>query len=140
MARVLFVDSHVAEVVKLWRQTGCAGQHQLVVPRRFRSLLNTMDDINRHHPDIVVTDFAFVGSAETGADLIHAFEGLKDRPFFVANAGRGPGDFMLAGVDPDGIADRVPSRLRQLVDIMSELSELGRTGRGPIFNPQLVIA
>ena len=115
MARVLFVDDRLGEVIRQWELSGCASNHELLPLEPFDSIERTSQMVKDFQPDVVLVGYGLGKSDVTGRDVVLALrnEGYQGR--IIANSGAGMEQFRRAGVSVDGSANR---RACDLLEIM----------------------
>lgn len=123
MAKVLFVDDRLQEVIRQWQGSGCASDHELLPLEPFDSIERTCDMVEAFRPDVVVIGHGLGKPGTTGADVIRALSEQGYAGYFVANSGGGRELFDLDNVKVDGTADRKPHDLKRIVDELAERKE-----------------
>lgn len=115
MARVLFVDDRLDEVLRQWHGSGCAGSHELLLLEPFTSVADICRKVNSLKPDVVLIGFGLGVPEFNGADLIKAIRQAGYTGRVIANSGD-PGLFSRAGVEVDGSANRSPGDLKVVLE------------------------
>lgn len=120
MAKVLFVDDRLGEVVRQWQLSGCASNHELLPLESFTSIERTCQMVNTFEPNVVLVGYGLGKSDITGADVIRSLREEGYSGYIVANSGGGAEQFNRAGVEVDGTANRNSRDLKTVVDNLTE--------------------
>ncbi|HEY4506414.1 MAG TPA: hypothetical protein VJJ24_03135 [Candidatus Paceibacterota bacterium] len=115
MAKVLFVDDRLDEVIRQWELTGCSSDHELLSLEPFESIERTCQLTTALGPDIIIIGYGLGKPGITGADVIRSLHERGYAGHIVANSGGGVEQFIRAGVEVDGTADRDPHILMSVV-------------------------
>lgn len=116
MAKVLFVDDRLGEIIRQWQLSGCASNHELLPLEPFDSIERTCQIVNTFEPDVVLIGYGLGKPDITGADVIRSLRQEGYNGNIVANSGGGAEQFSQADVEVDGAADRNPHDLKMVVD------------------------
>jgi len=120
MAKILFVDDRLNEVIRQWELSGCASNHELLRLEPFDSIERTYQIVNSLKPDIVIIGYGLGKSNITGADVVRSLRkgeyGEEYSGYIIANSGGGVEQFYQAAVRIDGTANRKPHDLKMIVD------------------------
>ncbi|HEY4511676.1 MAG TPA: hypothetical protein VJH55_02435 [Candidatus Paceibacterota bacterium] len=117
--RILFIDDRVHEVVRQWKLSGCGKDYFLIHPEAFISASKTREMVEKQQPDVVVVGYGLGKIGTTGADVIRVLRGSNYAGFVVGNSGD-PNQFILDGVELDGMANRNPETLKSVLDNLKE--------------------
>jgi hypothetical protein len=120
MAKVLFVDDRLGEVIRQWDLSGCASSHQLLPLEPFDSIERTCQMVEALEPDVVLIGYGLGKPAITGADVVRSLRQAGYSGYIVANSGGGAEQFSRAGVKVDGTANRNPHDLKMITDNLTE--------------------
>jgi hypothetical protein len=123
MARILFIDDRMGEVLRQWHLSGCETEHVLLPVELFESIERTAEIVRTYHPDVIVVGFGLGVQSVNGASVIRA---LKTQGFdgaVIANSGGGKQQFLDVGVEVDGSADRNPRWLYQALKSVGGIDE-----------------
>jgi len=121
MAKILFVDDRLNEVIRQWELSGCASNHELLRLEPFDSIERTYQIVNSLKPDIVIIGYGLGKPDITGADVVRSLREGGYSGYIVANSGGGLEQFSRAGVEVDGTANRNPRDLEMVVDKLTEM-------------------
>ncbi|MFH1171369.1 MAG: hypothetical protein V1778_02425 [bacterium] len=113
MAKILFIDDRMDEVLRQWHLSGCEAEHVMLPVRPFESLKLAAEAVSMFQPDVIVIGF---GLGVAGVDGAMVIRFLRDRGYtgsVVANSGGGVQQFLDAGVEVDASADRNPAGLTE---------------------------
>jgi len=117
MAKVLFVDDRLNEVMYQWECSGCASGHQLLVLEKFDYVKQTCENVKSLQPDVVLIGYGLGKGVDiTGADVVNSLREMGYKGRIVANSGGGVSSFVQKGVTVDGYADRRGDLLRTILD------------------------
>lgn len=106
MAKVLFVDDRLGEVIRQWQESGCASNHELLPLEPFDSIERTCQMVETFQPNVVLIGYGLGKSDVTGADVILILRQRGYKGFIVANSGGGAEQFSRDGVEVDDVANR----------------------------------
>lgn len=120
MAKVLFVDDRLDEVICQWQLSGCANNHELITLELFVSIERTCQMVSTFKPNVVVVGYGLGKPDVTGADVVRALRERGYNGYIVANSGGGIEQFDRAGVKIDGTANRNPRDLKEIMDNLAE--------------------
>jgi hypothetical protein len=120
MAKILFVDDRLNEVIRQWRLSGCASNHELLPLEPFDSIERTCRMVNTFGPDVVLVGYGLGKPDITGADVVRSLRKGGYTGYIIANSGGGAEQFNRAGVKVDGTANRNPRDLKIIVDNLTE--------------------
>jgi len=113
LAKILFIDDRVNEVLRQWHLSGCESEHALLPIEPFDSIERSAEAVGMYQPDVIVIGFGLGVPGVNGALVIRALRDRGYRGFIIANSGGGIIQFHDAGVAVDASADRNPNRLYQ---------------------------
>lgn len=115
MAKVMFVDDRLAEIIRQWDRSGCASNYELVPLEPFISIERTREIVQVFQPDVLLVGYGLSNSTTTGADVIRVLrqEGYTGR--IIANSGGGAEQFRQAGIELAETANRNPQRLAEML-------------------------
>jgi len=116
MAKVLFVDDRLGEVIRQWQLSGCASNHELLPLEPFDSIERTCQMVNTLEPNVVLVGYGLGKLDITGADVVRSLRQGGYSGYIVANSGGGAEQFNRAGVKVDGTANRNPRDLKMVED------------------------
>lgn len=116
MAKILFVDDRLGEVMRQWDLSGCASNHELLPLEPFESIERTCQMVETLKPDVVLVGYGLGKPDITGADVIRSLRQEGYSGYIVANSGGGAEQFDRAGVKVDGSANREPPNLKTIVE------------------------
>lgn len=116
MAKVLFVDDRLGEVIRQWQLSGCASNHEMLPLEPFDSIERTCQMVNTLEPNMVLVGYGLGKPNITGADVVRSLRQGGYSGHIVANSGGGAEQFNRAGVEVDGTANRNPRDLKMVVD------------------------
>lgn len=121
MAKVLFVDDRLGEVIRQWQLSGCASNHELLPLEPFDSIERTCQMVNTLEPDVVLIGYG-LGKQDiiTGADVIQSLRQGGYNGYIIANSGGCAEQFNRADVKVDGTANRNPYDLKMVIDNLTE--------------------
>lgn len=120
MAKILFVDDRLGEVIRQWKLSGCASDHELLPLEPFDSIERTCQMVDDHKPHVVLVGYGLGKPDITGADVIRSLRQGGYNGNIIANSGGGMHQFNRAGVEVDGTADRNPRDLKMILDNLTE--------------------
>lgn len=120
MAKVLFVDDRLGEVIRQWQLSGCASNHELLLLEPFDSIERTCQMVDTLEPNVVLVGYGLGKPDITGADVVRSLRQGGYSGHIVANSGGGTEQFNRAGVEVDGTANRNPHDLKMVVDNLTE--------------------
>jgi hypothetical protein len=115
MARVMFVDDRLNEVIRLWERSGCESNHELLPLEPFDSIERTCQLADEFQPNFIFIGYGLSKSSVTGADVIRALRNQGYAGCVVANSGGGANQFAEAGVEVNATADRRPEKLAEIL-------------------------
>ena len=115
MARVMFVDDRLNEVIRLWERSGCESNHKLLPLEPFDSLERTCQLAKDLQPGFIFIGYGLSKSNVTGADVIRALRNQGYAGCVVANSGGGAEQFVQAGVEVNATTDRRPEKLAEIL-------------------------
>jgi hypothetical protein len=116
MAKVLFVDDRLGEIIRQWELSGCASNHELLPLEPFDSVERTCQVAEQLQPDIVIIGFGLSKPNANGAEVIRSLRNQGYAGYFVANSGGGAARFSEAGVEVNASADRQPEKLAEALN------------------------
>lgn len=116
MAKILFVDDRVNEVLQQWRSSGCESEHKLLPLEVFDSIERTCYMVNTLKPDVVLVGYGLSKGVITGADVIRSLRQEGYTGYIIANSGGGIDSFDRAGVQVDASANRNSYDLKMIID------------------------
>lgn len=116
MAKVLFVDDRPSEINRLWQQSGCESNHELLPVEPFETIERTCQIVHTCQPDIVLVGYGLGKPNITGADVVLALRKDGYRGQIVANSGGGPEQFKRDGVQVDASTNRNFTNLRNILE------------------------
>lgn len=120
MAKVLFVDDRLDEVIRQWELSDCESNHELLSLEPFDSIERTCQMVNTLEPNVVLVGYGLGKSDITGADVVRSLRQGGYSGYIVANSGGGLEQFIRAGVEVDGTVNRNPRDLKIVVDNLTE--------------------
>jgi len=120
MAKILFVDDRLNEVIRQWQLSGCECNHELLPLEPFDSIERTCQLVNTFKPNIVLVGYGLGKANITGADVILSLRQGGYRGYIVANSGGSVEQFNRAGVKVDSSANRKPNDLKMVVRNLTE--------------------
>ncbi|MBT3210793.1 MAG: hypothetical protein HN345_02155 [Planctomycetaceae bacterium] len=120
MAKVLFIDDRLDEVIRQWQSSGCASNHELLPLEPFDSIERTCQMVNTFEPDVILIGYGLGKPDITGADVIRSLHEGGYSGYIIANSGSGTEQFNRAGVEIDGTANRSPRDLQKVVNNLTE--------------------
>lgn len=119
MAKILFVDDRLGEVIRQWEYSGCASDHELLPLEPFDSIERTRQMVQALVPDMVLVGHGLGKSFRvTGSDVIRALRKEGYAGYIVANSGGGLELFSHDGVEVHDSANRKPDDLKRIVDVL----------------------
>ena len=121
MAKVLFVDDRLGEVIRQWQLSGCASNHEMLPLEPFDSIERTCQMVNTLEPNVVLVGYGLGKSDITGANVVRSLRQGGYSGYIVANSGGGTEQFNRDGVKVDGAANRNPCDLKMVVDNLTKL-------------------
>jgi hypothetical protein len=116
VAKVLFVDDRLGEVIRQWQLSGCASDHELLPLEPFDCIERTCQMVNDLEPNVVLVGYGLGKPNITGADVVRSLRQGGYTGHIVANSGGGAEQFSRAGVEVDGTANRNHRDLKTVVD------------------------
>ena len=116
MAKVLFIDDRLDEVLRQWKLSGCESDHELLRLEPFVSIERALGLVRTLTPDVVLVGYGLGKPGVTGADVVRSIRQDGYSGYVVANTGGDVGQFSRAGVEVDETANRNPHDLKQIVD------------------------
>ena len=120
MAKVLFVDDRLGEVIRQWQLSDCASNHELLPLEPFDSIERTCQMVDTLEPNVVLVGYGLGKPDITGADVVRSLRQRGYNGNIIANSGGGAEPFNRAGVEVDGTANRNPRDLKMIVDNLTE--------------------
>lgn len=120
MAKILFIDDRLNEVIRQWQLSGCASNHELLPLEPFDSIERTCQVVNTLAPNIVLVGYGLGKPDTTGADVVRSLRQGGYSEHIVANSGGGAEQFNRAGVKIEGTANRNPRDLKMVVDNLTK--------------------
>lgn len=120
MAKILFVDDRIGEVIRQWQLSGCASDHELLPLEPFDSIERTCQMVSVLEPNIVLVGYGLGKPNITGADVFRSLRQVGFSGNIVANSGGGVEQFNRAGVEVDGTVNRNPHDLKMIVDNLTK--------------------
>lgn len=120
MAKVLFVDDRLGEVIRQWQISGCESDHELLPLEPFDSIERTCQMVNTFQPDMLLVGYGLGKPTITGADVFRSLRQGGYNGYIIANSGGGIEQFVRAGVEVDGTANRNPRDLKMVVDNLTK--------------------
>lgn len=120
MAKVLFVDDRLGEVILQWQLSGCASNHELLPLEPFDSIERACQMVNNLKPNVVLVGYGLGKPDITGADVIRSLRQGGYNGYIVANSGGGAEQFNRAGVEVDGTANKNHHDLKIVVDNLTK--------------------
>jgi len=120
MAKILFVDDRLNEIIRQWKLSGCASNHELLPLEPFDSIERTCRLVKDFEPDVVLIGCGLGKPDITGADVIRSLRQGGYNGHIIANSGGGAEQFNRGGVEIDGSANRNPHNLKTIVNNLAE--------------------
>ena len=120
MAKVLFVDDRLNEIIYQWRLSGCGNNHELLPLEPFDSIERTCQIVDTLKPNVVLVGYGLGKPDITGADVVRSLRQGGYNGNIIANSGDGVEQFNRAGVEVDETANRNPHDLKTIVDNLTE--------------------
>ena len=120
MAKILFVDDRLNEVIRQWQLSGCASNHELLPLEPFDSIERTCQMVNTFEPNVVLIGYGLGKPDITGADVVCSLRQGGYSGYIVANSGGGAEQFKRAGVEVNGSVNRNSRDLKTVVDNLTE--------------------
>lgn len=119
MAKILFVDDRMNEIIRQWQLSGCEKSHQLLPLEPFDSIKRTLKMTKSFDPDIIVIGFGLGKPEITGANVIQTLRNQGYTGYIIGNSGD-PGLFTKTRTKIDGYANRNPNDLKQAIEKIKE--------------------
>lgn len=119
MAKILFIDDRLNEVIQQWHRSGCADNHKLHL-EQFESLERTCQVVTSFNLDIILVGFGLGKPDITGSDVIRSLRETVYQGHIIANSGGGQEQFDCACVAVDGNAARNPHDLKIIVNNLTK--------------------
>lgn len=116
MAKILFVDDRVNEIVQLWTLSGCDENHELLPLRKFESIEQTIEDTQTYQPDVVIVGYGLGKNNLTGVDVIIALQNQNFKGDIITNSGGGVEQFSRSGIKLRRNANRNPIELNNILN------------------------
>ncbi|MDQ5957840.1 MAG: hypothetical protein QG665_169 [Patescibacteria group bacterium] len=120
MAKVLFIDDRLGEVIRQWELSGCASNHELLTLEPFDSIERTCQMVDTLKPDVVLVGYGLGKSNITGADVVRSLLQGGYTGHVIANSGGGTEQFNRAAVTVGGTANRNHCDLKMVVDNLTK--------------------
>ena len=120
MAKILFVDDRLGEIIRQWQLSGCASNHELLLLEPFDSIERTCQMVDTLEPNVVLVGYGLGKPNITGADVVRSLRQGGYNGNIIANSGGGAEQFNRAGVEIDGTANRNPRDLKMVVDNLTK--------------------
>jgi hypothetical protein len=116
MAKILFVDDRIDEILTLWNEEFSRTNHfHVLLPvRPFETIEQTLRHVKRWKPDVIAVGYGLGKELVTGADVVRALRESNFRGKIISNSGGGIQSFLIAGVTVDASCNR--HGLRKVID------------------------